>query len=110
MEIVTKQKCYERLYLLRPRKAEIKSWYYILVPYDKLPIVQEFERGIRLSAKHHYRFIECRNEYGVVNQVSGPGTDPPAEIVQWVYDNYGKSLFFRVLHPFVIRFRSCDGR
>jgi hypothetical protein len=94
MELVTKQKCHERLYLLRPRHAEVESWYYILVPYDKLSVIKDFERRNTVSAKNHYRIIEYRDKHGAVKQVSGPGTDPPAEIVQWVYDNYGKDLIF----------------
>jgi hypothetical protein len=108
MEVVTKQKCHERLYLLRPRRAEVESWYYILVPYDKISIIKDFERGNKVSAKNYYRFIEYRDEHGATKRLSGPGTDPPAHVVQWVYDNYGKdllSLVFRgsVLHLFIIR-------
>jgi hypothetical protein len=93
MEAVTKQKCYEDMYLLRNKDGEREAWHYLLVSYDKISVIKDFERGRKVDLSNCCRYIEYRNEQGVVKRASGFGTDPPVHLVEWVYQNYGEEIF-----------------
>ncbi len=94
MEIVTKQKCNEHMYLLRNKDGEREAWHYLLVLYDKIPIIKDFERGKKVDLRNCYRYIEYRNEQGMVKRASGFGTDPPLRLVEWIQEIYGEKIFY----------------
>ena len=90
MEVITKQKCHEHVYLLRYKYEERDAWYYLLTPYDKLPLIKKYEKGERVDLNGCYRPIEYRDEHGEIRRASGYGKDPPNQMIDWIKHHYGK--------------------
>lgn len=91
MELVTKQKYHEHLCLLICKDAKGETWYYALVPNNKMPLIRDFKQGKKVCLNGCYRYIEYRDEHGVLQRATGPGKDPPNNIVKWINANYGKT-------------------
>ena len=91
MEVVTKQKYHEHVYLLRRKDTKDETWHYVLVPHDQMSLIRDFEQGKKVSLNSCYRDIEYRDEHGVLQRATGLGKDPPDHLVKWINENYGKT-------------------
>ena len=90
MELLTKQKYYEHVYLLRRKDTADETWHFILVPYDKMALVRDFERGKKIDLNACYRHIRYCDEHDAFHCASGVGKDPPDHLVKLISKNYGK--------------------
>lgn len=107
MEVVTKQKCNEQLYFLRRKNGERDAWFYLLVLYDKISVIKDFEEGKNVNVKNYYRYIEYR-EKGVVKRASDYGTKVSGKIAEFIDENYGKDFFCCYILLLLYKFHSCN--
>lgn len=92
IEILTKQKINESLYIIRGKDQGRPAWHYILVPVSAVSALKAQKPGETIDITKFGRLIEYRNRKDKVLPTSGWGADPPKLFQLWIEDQYGQYL------------------
>ena len=88
---MTKQKADESVYILKGKHQDRAAWHAILVPYDKRPGPNLAKGGAHVRVEDFGRNMEYLDESGGIHQASGFSEQPPAKLMAWIRENYGKT-------------------
>lgn len=89
---MTKQKCDEFLYLLRGTKDNTPFWQYMLVRCQSLKNLRRNSNQELSNIQEYGRIVEYKDATGTIHEASGNGVRPPANLRQWLDDNYGNVI------------------
>ncbi|CAF1314626.1 unnamed protein product [Didymodactylos carnosus] len=93
LQVVTKQTSTEGKFKVRGNANGRPAWYYILVPHNKIPTLNQGNPDEKIDIKDYGRQIEYRDENGTICTCSGWGLDPPKHIEQFLDENYGMQSY-----------------
>jgi hypothetical protein len=88
--ILTEQKLGDKSFLIRGRDGGRPAWHYILVPASNCASLKAIKAGSNIDVTDHGRIIQYINNRGETISMSGWGTDPNKDIIEWMVGHYGK--------------------
>ena len=90
IEVLTRQKCDESVYVLNGKDGDQPAWHIILISYEKCMNLDPRNIGPYIRVEDLGRNIQYRNKAGETIQASGYGLHPPDKLMKWMNENYGK--------------------
>ncbi|CAF1133487.1 unnamed protein product [Adineta ricciae] len=88
IEVLTRQKCDESVYVLNGKDGDQPAWHIILISYEKYINLDSRNIGPYIRVEDLGRNIQYRNKAGEICQASGYGLHPPEKLMKWINENY----------------------
>ena len=88
--MISQQSCNDSVEEVKGKDGDRPVWHLILVSCDKLAAFKEKKKDAWIQISDFGYNILYRDKAGAIRQASGYGTGPPAGLLKWINENYGK--------------------